>query len=100
MNALFWLLNELITLYFWAVILAAVMSNLIAFNVLDTRNRLVWTIADFLNRITEPALRPIRSILPYFGGIDISPIILVVLLQALRILLGEIQISLWRAGLF
>jgi YggT family protein len=100
MNALFWLLNELITLYFWAVILAAVMSNLIAFNVLDTRNRLVWTIADFLTRITEPALRPIRSILPYFGGIDISPIILVVLLQALRILLGEIQISLWRAGLF
>ena len=100
MNALFWLLNELITLYFWAVILAAVMSNLIAFNVLDTRNRLVWTIADFLKRITEPALRPIRSILPYFGGIDISPIILVVLLQALRILLGEIQISLWRAGLF
>ena len=100
MNALFWLLNELITLYFWAVILAAVMSNLIAFNVLDTRNRLVWTIADFLARITEPALRPIRSILPYFGGIDISPIILVVLLQALRILLGEIQISLWRAGLF
>ncbi len=100
MNALFWLLNELITLYFWAVILAAVMSNLIAFNVLDTRNRLVWTIADFLTRITEPALRPIRSILPYFGGIDISPIILVVLLQALRILLGEIQIGLWRAGLF
>ncbi len=100
MNALFWLLNELITLYFWAVILAAVMSNLIAFNVLDTRNRLVWTIADFLTRITEPALRPIRSILPYFGGIDISPIILVVLLQALRILLGEIQIRLWRAGLF
>ncbi len=73
MNALFWLLNELITLYFWAVILAAVMSNLIAFNVLDTRNRLVWTIADFLARITEPALRPIRSILPYFGGIEHQP---------------------------
>lgn len=100
MNALFWLLNELITLYFWAVILAAVFSNLIAFNILDTRNRLVWTISDFLFRVTEPALRPIRSFLPNFGGIDISPIILVVLLQALRILLGEIQIALWHAGLY
>ncbi len=100
MNALFWLISELIRLYFWAVILAAVMSNLIAFNVLDTRNRLVWTVADFLYRITEPALRPIRSMLPNFGGIDISPIILILLLQALQMLLSEAQMALWRQGMY
>jgi YggT family protein len=91
MNALFWLIEEIILLYFWAVILAAVMSNLIAFNVLDTRNRLVWTISDFLYRLTEPALRPIRAFLPNFGGIDISPIILILLLQALRMLVADLH---------
>ena len=100
MNALFWLISELIRLYFWAVILAAVMSNLIAFNVLDTRNRLVWTVSDFLYRITEPALRPIRSMLPNFGGIDISPIILILLLKALQMLLSEAQMALWRQGMY
>ena len=58
---------------------------LASFGVLDTRNRIVWTIGDFLYRITEPALRPIRNLLPNFGGIDISPIILILLLQAARI---------------
>jgi YggT family protein len=91
MNALFWLIEEIILLYFWAVILAAVMSNLIAFNVLDTRNRLVWTISDFLYRLTEPALRPIRAVLPNFGGIDISPIVLILLLQALRMLVADLH---------
>ena len=57
----------------WAVILAAVFSLLTSFGVLDTRNRLVWTIGDFLYRITEPALRPIRNLMPNLGGIDISP---------------------------
>jgi len=69
--------NEILSLYKWAVILAAVMSTLVSFGVLDTRNRLVWTIGDFLYRITEPALRPIRNSIPIFGGIDISPIILI-----------------------
>ena len=89
MRALFWLIDEVLTLYLWAVILAAVFSNLIAFNVLDQRNRLVWTIADVLDRITEPALRPIRSVLPNFGGIDLSPIVLILLLWALRMLLMQ-----------
>jgi YggT family protein len=93
MDALFWLVEEVITLYFWAVILAAVMSNLIAFGVLDTRNRLVWTASDFLYRLTEPALRPIRRVLPSFGGIDISPIVLILLLQALRMLIADLYQS-------
>jgi YggT family protein len=94
LRALFWLLDELIWLYTWAIILAALFSVLTSFGVLDTRNRLVWTIGDFLYRVTEPALRPIRKFLPYFGGIDISPIIVILLLQAARMILGSIYSSL------
>ena len=71
------ILNEVLNLYKWAVILAALFSMLVSFGVLDTRNRMVWTVGDFLYRITEPALRPIRNRLPNMGGIDISPIILI-----------------------
>ena len=90
MSALFWLLDELLSLYLWAVILAALFSMLAAFGVLDTRNRVVWSIGDFLYRITEPALRPIRKLLPSFGSIDISPLILILLLQAARMILASI----------
>jgi len=88
-RTLFWLLDELLTLYIWAVILAALFSMLASFGVLDTRNR-VWSIGDFLYRITEPALRPIRRILPSFGSIDISPLIVLLLLQAARMVLSSI----------
>jgi YggT family protein len=56
-------------------------------------------LSDFFDRLTQPALRPIRNILPNFGGIDISPVVLILLLQALRILLGEIHLSLLRSGM-
>ena len=61
LTILFELLDIVLRLYLWAVILAAVVSTLASFGVLDTRNRIVWTIGDFLYRLTEPALRPIRS---------------------------------------
>jgi YggT family protein len=93
-RTLFWLADQLISLYIWAVILAALFSLLAAFNVLDTRNRVVWMIGDFFYRITEPALRPIRNFLPNLGGIDISPLILLLLLQALRMLLSSVYESL------
>jgi YggT family protein len=96
MIALFWLVDRLLSLYMWAVILSAVFSILTSFGVLDTRNRIVWTIGDFLYRITEPGLRPIRRMMPNLGGIDISPVILILLLQAARMLLGEIEASLVR----
>jgi YggT family protein len=96
MMALFWLVDRLLSLYMWAVILSAVFSILTSFGVLDTRNRIVWTIGDFLYRITEPGLRPIRRLLPNLGGIDISPVILILLLQAARMLLGEIELSVVR----
>ena len=77
----FELVYYVVNLYKWAVILAAVFSMLAAFGVLDTRNRLVWTIGDFLYRVTEPVLRPIRNILPNLGGIDLSPWVVVILIQ-------------------
>ena len=67
-------------LYIYLLIAAAVLSWLIAFNVVNTRNQAVAMIGDFLFRITEPALRPIRNMLPNLGGIDISPIILILLI--------------------
>lgn len=85
MYAVFWLIDQVISLYIWAIILAAVVSMLIGFGVLDGRNRIVWTIADFLYKVTEPALAPIRRFMPNLGGIDLSPVILVLLLQALKI---------------
>ena len=94
MRALFWLLDTAINLYVWALVIAAVLSLLLAFNVLDTRNRLVWTVADFFYRVTEPVLRPIRKRMPNLGGVDLSPLVLILLLSALRILLAEIQFSL------
>jgi YggT family protein len=63
-------------LYWWIIIASAVFSWLYAFNVVNPRNQFVGTIGNFLFRITEPALRPIRNMLPNLGGIDISPIIL------------------------
>ena len=93
MIALFWLVDRLLSLYMWAVILSAVFSILTSFGVLDTRNRVVWTIGEFLYRITEPALRPIRRLLPNLGGVDISPVILILLLQAARMLLDEIRFN-------
>ena len=81
-----------IDLYIWVVIASAIFSWLLAFNVVNTQNRFVYSVADMLYRITEPALRPIRSLLPNLGGIDISPVILILFLLFIRdvVLLGWI----------
>jgi YggT family protein len=83
------LIDTLITLYIWCLILSAVLSWLVAFNVVNTRNRFVFMLGDFLYRITEPALRPVRRFLPSLGGIDISPVVVILLLFFLRGLLFE-----------
>jgi YggT family protein len=79
-----------IDLYIWVVIASAILSWLVAFNVVNMNNRFVLSIADMLYRLTEPALRPIRNILPNLGGIDISPVILILILLFIRdvVLLG------------
>lgn len=74
----------LINIYWWVVIVAAIFSWLIGFGIIDTRNHAVRTAAGFLYRATEPALRPIQRILPSFGGIDISPVILIIGLLFLK----------------
>jgi YggT family protein len=78
------LINTVISLYIWVLIIGAILSWLVAFNVVNTRNRLVYTIGEVCYRLTDPALRPIRRVLPNLGGIDISPVILILLLVFLR----------------
>jgi YggT family protein len=90
MNPFLWLILTIIDIYIWLLIAAAVLSWLIAFNVVNTRNPIVANVGEFLYRITEPALRPIRRILPSFGSIDISPLIVLLLLQAARMVLSSI----------
>ncbi len=84
MHALIGFIAMVITLYIWVVILGAILSWLIAFDVVNRRNRAVYTIADSLYRMTEPALRPIRKVLPDLGGLDISPVILILGLIFIR----------------
>ena len=81
-----------IGLYIWVIIAAAVLSWLIAFNVVNTNNRFVYTVTDFLYRITEPAIAPVRRFIPNLGGIDISPVVVILLLIFVRdvVLLGWI----------
>jgi YggT family protein len=82
-----------IQLYIWVIIASAILSWLIAFNVVNRSNRFVYSLAEVLYRVTEPALRPIRSILPNLGGIDISPVILILILMFIInvVLLGWIM---------
>ncbi|MBA4808258.1 YggT family protein [Brevundimonas sp.] len=85
-TALVWLVNAVIGLMVWFIIIQAILSWLFAFDVINHRNRFVSQIADFLDRITAPILEPFRRIIPPLGGIDISPIIVLLLLQFVRIL--------------
>jgi YggT family protein len=87
MNPFLWLILTIIDLYIWVLIAAAVMSWLIAFNVVNSHNPTVRMIWDFLYRITEPVLAPIRALLPGLGGIDISPVVLIIGLLFLKQLL-------------
>ncbi len=84
MRSVLWLLDTVITLYVYILIASAILSWLVAFNVVNSRNPVVSQIGEFLYRITEPVLRPIRNLLPDLGGIDISPIIVLLLIYFLR----------------
>jgi YggT family protein len=95
MNPFLWLILTVIDLYIWLLIASAVLSWLVAFNVVNTRNTIVANIGEFLYRITEPALRPIRNMLPNLGGIDVSPVILIILLLFLKQLIVWIYIQLF-----
>jgi YggT family protein len=80
MRALLDVIVILLQLYIYLLIAAAVLSWLVAFNVVNTRNQFVAMLGDFLYRVTEPVLRPIRNMMPNLGGIDISPVILILII--------------------
>jgi YggT family protein len=89
MYSLYLLVDTVLNLYSWCLIIWVIMSWLISFNVINTHNRFVHLVGDFLYRITEPALRPIRRFLPDLGGLDLSPVVLILLIWFARNLLQE-----------
>ena len=90
MKSIFILLDSIITIYLWIIIINAVLSWLVAFNILNTQNRFVFSVLDTTYKITDPALNKIRRFLPTFGSIDVSPIVLILLLMFLKNLIFEI----------
>jgi len=90
MKSIFVLLDSVITIYLWIIIINAILSWLVAFNILNTQNRFVFSVLDATHKITDPALNKIRSFLPTFGSIDISPVILILFLMFLRNIIFEI----------
>ena len=89
MFALYNLLDTIIRIYIWLLIASVVLSWLVSFNIINTQNRFVYAIGDFLHRLTEPVLRPVRNLLPSMGGIDLSPVIVILALYFLRDLAFE-----------
>lgn len=77
LGAIYWLIDTVIGLVVLVLIVNAVLSWLIAFDVVNRRNRLVDTIWDFTNRVTDPLLRPLRRVIPQLGGVDLSPLVLI-----------------------
>ena len=84
MRAILDIVIIVLDLYVWLLIASAILSWLIAFNVVNTRNQFVAAVAEFLYRITEPVLRPIRNSMPNLGGIDISPVILILIIILIK----------------
>lgn len=90
----FGLLDILLGLFVWVLIFAVAMSWLTAFGVLNTTNRIVHLVSDALTRLTEPALAPIRRYVPYLGGLDVSPILLLLAIWFVREILRELAVEL------
>ncbi len=89
MQSLAQLIALLINIYIWLLIASAVLSWLVSFNVVNTRNRFVYAVGDILYRVTDPALRPLRRFIPNLGGIDVTPVVLILALIFLRSLIFE-----------
>ena len=84
MRSVLYIILLVLDIYIWLLIGAAILSWLVAFNVVNSRNQFVAMIGDFLYRITEPVLRPIRNVLPNLGGIDVSPVVLILIIIFIR----------------
>jgi len=90
MKSIFILVDSIITIYLWIIIINAVLSWLVAFNILNTQNRFVFSVLDATYKMTDPALNKIRRFIPTFGSIDVSPVILILLLMFLRNIIFEV----------
>jgi len=84
MRSILYVILLVLDLYIWLLIAAAVLSWLVAFNVINARNQFVAMVGDFLYRITEPVLRPIRNMLPSLGGIDVSPVVVILVIILIK----------------
>tara|TARA_B100000287_G_scaffold320248_1_gene304118 strand:- start:87 stop:377 length:291 start_codon:yes stop_codon:yes gene_type:complete len=90
MKSIFILLDSVITIYLWIIIVNAVLSWLVAFNILNTQNRFVFSVLDATYKLTDPVLNKIRRFIPNLGSIDISPVVLILILMFIRNLVFEI----------
>ena len=90
MKSIFLLVDSAINIYIWLIIINVILSWLVAFNILNTQNRFVFSILDTTYKMTDPALNKIRRFIPTFGSIDISPVILILFLMFLRNIIFEI----------
>ena len=93
MMAFISLVLTILNMYTWCVIISVAFSWLITFGIINTYNKFVYTLYDFFTRITEPALRPIRRILPDLGGLDLSPLVLILFLIFIKNLILEYFVS-------
>ena len=90
MKSIFILLDSIIAIYIWIVIINAILSWLVSFNILNTQNRFVFSVLDTTYKMTDPALNKIRRFIPTFGSIDLSPVVLILFLMFIRNLVFEI----------
>ena len=91
--ALFGIIDMILQILVWIIIVQVILSWLVAFNVINTSSNFVRTVFDALDRLTAPLYRPIRKIMPDFGGIDFSPIVLILAIQIVRRLVGGLALE-------
>jgi YggT family protein len=96
--AVFQIVDMLLSVLTWIIIIQAILSWLVAFNVINTHSDFMRNLLYALDRLTEPLYRPIRKILPDFGGIDFSPLVVLLIIYALRIMLGGVAADLVLSG--
>ena len=89
MQSLLHLISAVIGIYIWVIFIQVILSWLIAFKVINLQNQFVYTLSNVFYRLTEPALQPVRRFMPNLGGVDISPVILILLLYFVQNLLHE-----------
>jgi YggT family protein len=86
------LMYTLLRMYVWVLIVGAVLSWLVAFNIINARNRFVQVVGDFIYRITEPLLKPIRRLLPHMGGMDLSPLVLILIIWFIQSFIRKLAV--------